>query len=63
MQITKETLLARHGLTQQDFIGQGMEAEVYRLFSANTYAPDCSDGHYARCVRNLNTAAYWEQIA
>lgn len=35
---------------------------LYSLLSANTYAPDCSDGHYQWCVRNLNTAAYWEQI-
>jgi aminoglycoside phosphotransferase (APT) family kinase protein len=35
---------------------------LYSLLSANTYAPDCSDGHYAWCVRNLNTEAYWTQI-
>jgi len=35
---------------------------VYSLLSAHTYAADCSDGHYAWCVANLNTAPYWERI-
>ncbi len=35
---------------------------LYSLLSANTYAADCSDGHYAWCVTNLNTATYWERI-
>jgi aminoglycoside phosphotransferase (APT) family kinase protein len=35
---------------------------LYSLLAANTYAPDCSDGHYQWCVSNLNTAAYWASI-
>lgn len=36
---------------------------LYSLLSANTYAPDCSDGHYEWCVANLNTAVYWDNMA
>lgn len=36
---------------------------LYSLLTANLYAPDCSDGHYAWCVANLNTAVYWKQLA
>jgi aminoglycoside phosphotransferase (APT) family kinase protein len=36
---------------------------LYSFLSANTYAADCSDGHYAWCVSNLNNAVYWEQVA
>lgn len=32
---------------------------LYSLLSANTYAADCSDGHYEWCVANLNTQEYW----
>ena len=32
---------------------------LYSLLAANTYAPDCSDGHYRWCVDNLNTEDYW----
>lgn len=35
---------------------------LYSLLSADAYAADCSDGHYAWCVANLNTAIYWENI-
>lgn len=35
---------------------------LYSFLSANTYAPDCTDGHYAWCVANLNTAAYWADL-
>jgi serine/threonine protein kinase len=35
---------------------------LYSLLSANTYAPDCSDGHYEWCVANLNTEAYWNDM-
>ena len=35
---------------------------LYSLLSANTYATDCSDGHYRWCVANLNTEAYWKRI-
>lgn len=32
---------------------------LYSLLSANTYATDCSDGHYRWCVANLNAGEYW----
>lgn len=35
---------------------------LYSLLSANTYATDCSDGHYGWCVANLNANTYWEHI-
>jgi aminoglycoside phosphotransferase (APT) family kinase protein len=36
---------------------------IYSLLSANTYAPDCSDGHYRWCVANLNHQPYWDGMA
>ncbi|NSW54277.1 MAG: aminoglycoside phosphotransferase family protein [Anaerolineae bacterium] len=50
-------------------LGEGVRGRMYRyvliysLLSADTYAPDCSDGHYRWCVDNLNQAAYWEGMA
>lgn len=35
---------------------------VYSLLSANTYNPECRDGHYAWCIANLNTKTYWDNI-
>jgi aminoglycoside phosphotransferase (APT) family kinase protein len=35
---------------------------LYSLLAANTYSPDCSDGHYRWCVSNLNREAYWARI-
>ncbi len=35
---------------------------LYSIFSANQYAPECDDGHYAWCVRNLNDETYWYSI-
>lgn len=35
---------------------------LYSFLSANTYAPDCTDGHYAWCVANLNNTAYWASL-
>lgn len=32
---------------------------IYSVLSANIYAEDCSDGHYAWCMRNLNNSDYW----
>lgn len=36
---------------------------LYSLVSANAYAADCSDGHYAWCIANLNTDRYWNEMA
>ena len=36
---------------------------IYSLLSANTYAPDCSDGHYRWCAANLNHQPYWDAMA
>ena len=33
---------------------------LYSVLSANTYAPDCSDGHYRWCVDNLNNPKLWQ---
>ena len=35
---------------------------LYSLLSANTYDLECRDGHYAWCIANLNTEAYWDAI-
>jgi aminoglycoside phosphotransferase (APT) family kinase protein len=35
---------------------------VYSIVAANTYAADCSDGHYAWCVANLNRDEYWQDL-
>jgi len=35
---------------------------VYSILSANTYSPDCSDGHYRWCVANLSNQHYWDAI-
>jgi len=50
-------------------LGEGVRGVLYRyvliysLLSANTYAPDCSDGHYRWCVANLNHQPYWDAMA
>jgi serine/threonine protein kinase len=36
---------------------------LYSILSANTYSPNCTDGHYRWCVANLNNKEYWKQIA
>jgi serine/threonine protein kinase len=36
---------------------------LYSMLSANSYASDCSDGHYRWCVDNLNTLEYWASLA
>lgn len=52
-----------------DRLGEGIRGRLYRyvliysLLSANTYAPDCSDGHYRWCVENLNNEIYWTELA
>ena len=33
---------------------------VYSFLSANTYSPNCTDGHYQWCVANLNRQEYWD---
>lgn len=35
---------------------------IYSVVSANTYAKDCSDGHYRWCVANLNNVVYWSNL-
>lgn len=35
---------------------------IYSMVSANTYAKDCSDGHYQWCVSNLNNTLYWSNL-
>jgi aminoglycoside phosphotransferase (APT) family kinase protein len=55
-----EVILAR--------LGEGVRGRLYRyvliysLLSANTYAPDGSDGHYRWCVANLNHQPYWDEM-
>jgi len=36
---------------------------LYSLLSANTYSPECADGHYGWCVANLNMQIYWDGLA
>lgn len=35
---------------------------IYSILSANTYSPQCSDGHYQWCVANLSNHHYWDAI-
>lgn len=35
---------------------------IYSYISANFYSPNCEDGHYQWCVRNLNNKNYWEVL-
>lgn len=35
---------------------------LYSFLAANTYSPDCSDGHYAWSVANLNNRDYWSLV-
>jgi hypothetical protein len=35
---------------------------IYSILSANTYSPQCSDGHYHWCVANLSNQDYWNAI-
>jgi aminoglycoside phosphotransferase (APT) family kinase protein len=35
---------------------------LYSLVSANAYAADCSDGHYAWCIANLNDQHLWDAV-
>ncbi len=36
---------------------------IYSILSANTYSPNCTDGHYHWCIANLNTDEYCKDIA
>ena len=51
-----------------DLLGVDVIGQLYRyvllysFLSANTYDPDCRDGHYAWCIANLNTKTYWANI-
>ena len=33
---------------------------IYSIPSANTYSPQCSDGHYHWCLANLSNQHYWQ---
>lgn len=52
-----------------DRLGTPVRGQLYRyvllysILSANTYAADCSDGHYQWCVANLSNQDYWRAIA
>lgn len=35
---------------------------IYSYISANFYSPNCEDGHYQWCVKNLNNKNYWEAL-
>jgi hypothetical protein len=35
---------------------------IYSVLSANTYLPDCTDGHYGWCVANLGNQRYWDAV-
>jgi thiamine kinase-like enzyme len=35
---------------------------IYSILSANTYSPQCSDGHYYWCIANLSNQDYWNAI-
>lgn len=35
---------------------------IYSYISANLYSPNCEDGHYQWCVKNLNNKNYWEAL-
>jgi len=35
---------------------------IYSILSANTYSPQCRDGHYHWCVDNLSNQDYWSAI-
>jgi Phosphotransferase enzyme family len=49
-------------------LGEGVRGKLYRyvliysLLSADTYSPDCTDGHYQWCVANLNNQEYWDKL-
>lgn len=51
-----------------DRLGEHVSGKLYRyvliysILSANTYSPDCSDGHYQWCVANLRNQHYWNAI-
>jgi len=51
-----------------DRLGEQVRGRLYRyvltysILSANTYSPDCSDGHYYWCVDNLSNQHYWDAI-
>ena len=51
-----------------DRLGETVRGKLYRyvliysILSANTYSPDCTDGHYRWCVDNLSNQHYWDAI-
>ena len=51
-----------------DWLGERARGKLYRyvllysILSADTYSPDCTDGHYRWCVTNLNNQTYWNNI-
>jgi Ser/Thr protein kinase RdoA (MazF antagonist) len=51
-----------------DRLGENVRGKLYRyiliysILSANTYASNCTDGHYQWCVANLSNQHYWNVI-
>jgi aminoglycoside phosphotransferase (APT) family kinase protein len=51
-----------------DRLGAQVRGTLYRyvlinsILSANSYAADCSDGHYHWCVANLSNQHYWQAM-
>jgi hypothetical protein len=51
-----------------DRLGEAIRGKLYRyvliysILSANTYSPNCTDGHYHWCVTNLSNQHYWDAI-
>jgi thiamine kinase-like enzyme len=51
-----------------DRLGEDVRGKLYRyvllysILSANTYSPDCSDGHYRWCVDHLSNQHYWDAV-
>jgi serine/threonine protein kinase len=49
-------------------LGEGVRGRLYRyvliysILSANTYSPNCADGHYQWCAANLSNPHYWKTI-
>jgi aminoglycoside phosphotransferase len=47
-------------------LGEGVRGRLFRyglfysILGANTYSPQCADGHYRWCVDNLNRQEYWD---
>ena len=64
----KASIRERYLAMTLERLGEGVRGKLYRyvllysILSANTYSPDCADGHYQWCVTNLNNQNYWQDI-